>query len=240
MPNACRGWVATELARLLATQPRWLPEFYQRLMGQGDNPATLLHIARTMDFDARNPDQAPFVAMALARLVALGGYREAQALYRHAMGGADETVRNGGFERPNLLQPFDWTIAGEPTFSGIVETSAGWTGGNVLTVTGTEAADVARQLMLLPPGRYRLDALSANVRQERETRPVMTISCSTNRTVLASLLFSPAGTTPAAMETGFTVPANCSAQWLTIRNTPSFDPVDNDPWIDRITVRRAG
>ncbi|MEG8026196.1 hypothetical protein QP162_20820 [Sphingomonas aurantiaca] len=30
--------VATELAKLLKTQPRWLPEFYQRLMGQGKIP----------------------------------------------------------------------------------------------------------------------------------------------------------------------------------------------------------
>ncbi|TCQ02858.1 hypothetical protein [Sphingomonas sp. PP-CC-3A-396] len=230
--------VANELAKLLKTQPRWLPEFYQRLMGQGENPATLFHIANVMAFDARDPGQAPFVSMALNRLVALGAYENARALYSRSVGGPNETVRNAGFERANRLQPFDWTIASEPTYSGIIETRTGWPHGNVLTVTGTEANDVARQLLLLVPGQYRLAADTANVRQERETRPLLTIMCVSNNRALASMPFAAAGAKPAVMQGTFTVPANCPAQWITIRNTPSFDPVDSDPWIDRIVVQR--
>jgi len=232
--------VANELAKLLKTQPRWLPEFYQRLMGQGENPATLSHIANVMAFDARDPGQAPFVSMALNRLVALGAYDNARALYRRSVGGADETVRNASFERSNHLQPFDWIIASEPTYSGIIETRGGWPHGNVLTVTGTEANDVARQLLLLVPGQYRLSADTANVRQERETRPLLTISCVSDNRAVMSAPFAAAGAKPAAMQGMFTVPANCPAQWIAIRNTPSFDPVDSDPWIDRIVVQRIG
>lgn len=231
--------VATELAKVLRMRPLWLPEFYQRLMGQGDNPTSLLHIASTMGFDARNPAQAPFVSMTLNRLVALGAYRDAQILYERSIGEPDEAIRNGGFERPNRLQPFDWTVAGEPTYSGIIETRAGWPGDNVLTVTGTEANDVARQLLLLAPGRYRLDAKTANVRQEPETRPRLNITCVSGQKIVASIPFAPAGTSPASMTGQFVVPANCPAQWLTLRNTPAFDPVESEPWIDDITVRRT-
>lgn len=232
--------VATELAKLLKTQPRWLPEFYQRLMGQGENPATLAHIANVMAFDGRDPGQAPFVSMTLNRLVALGAYGEARTLYRRSVGGADETVRNASFERANTLQPFDWIIASEPTYSGIIETRTGWPHGNVLTIAGTEANDVARQLLLLVPGQYRLSADTANVRQERETRPLLTISCVSDNRAVMSAPFAAAGAKPAAMQGMFTVPANCPAQWIAIRNTPSFDPVDSDPWIDRIVVQRIG
>ena len=232
--------VATELAKLLKTQPRWLPEFYQRLMGQGENPATLAHIANVMAFDGRDPGQAPFVSMTLNRLVALGAYGEARTLYRRSVGGADETVRNASFERANTLQPFDWIIASEPTYSGIIETRTGWPHGNVLTIAGTEANDVARQLLLLVPGQYRLSADTANVRQERETRPLLTINCVSDNRAVMSAPFAAAGAKPAAMQAMFTVPANCPAQWIAIRNTPSFDPVDSDPWIDRIVVQRIG
>lgn len=229
--------IATELARLLRTQPRWLPEFYQRLMGQGENPDALLLIAGTMRFDAGDPSQASFLAMALNRLVALGAYDKARVLYQRSAGGSDDMVHNGGFDRANRLPPFDWTIASEPTYSGIVETRVGWPHGNVLTVTGTEANDVARQLLLLAPGRYRLKADTANVRQERETRPVVVITCLSNAAV-TSIPFAPAGTKPVRMTGTFDVPGGCPAQWITIRNTPSFDPIDNDPWIDRIMIQR--
>jgi hypothetical protein len=236
---AAQPGVATELTRLLKTQPRWLPEFYQRLMGQGENPVTLHSIARAMAFDGRDPRQAPFVAMALQRLVVLGAYAEAQDLYRRSLHTPATTVRNAGFEQPNRLQPFDWTISDDPSHTGVVETRAGWSGGNVLTVTGAEASDVARQLLLLTPGRYTLRALTANVRAAPETRPLVTIACANGATV-ATVPFAAAEARPAMMAGSFTVPADCPAQWLAIRNTPSFDPVDSDPWIDNIVVQRAG
>lgn len=231
--------VARELALLLASRPNWWPEFYQRLMGQGENADSLLLIARAMRFDARDPNQTQFIAMALKRMIQLGAYDRADALYRQAARTGGQPIRDGGFDGPNRLQPFDWDLSDEPTHMAIVETRPGWRGGNVLTVTGTENDIVARQLLLLPPGRYQLRALTANVRQETETRPVLAVTC-VSGAGLTALPFAAAGATPAPVRGGFTVPArDCPAQWLFIRNTPSFDPVENDPWIDSIAIGRV-
>ncbi|KQN00006.1 hypothetical protein [Sphingomonas sp. Leaf25] len=228
--------IAQALGRLLATRPAWLPEFYQRFAAQAKNPAAILIVAGALDFRGDRDEDAEFITMALERLVQLGAVGDAEHYYQRVTRTTDRIalIRNGGFERPNRFQPFDWIIASEPTHSGIVERRPN-ARGVALTLTGNESHAIARQLLVLHPGRYRITATVGNVPQAVEERPKLVLSCQSGAAI-ATLPFAAVGEKPRRLEAGFTVPQGCEAQWLDIVNTPAFDGEPADPWIDDIGI----
>lgn len=228
--------IAQALGRLLATHPAWLPEFYQRLTSQAKNPAAIMIIVGALDFRGDRDGDAEFITMALERLVQLGAVGDAEHYYQRVTRTTDRAalIRNGGFERPNRFQPFDWIIASEPTHSGIVERRPD-AQGVALTLTGNESHAIARQLLVLHPGRYRVTATVGNVPRAVEERPKLVLSCRSGAAI-ATLPFAAADEKPRRFEAGFTVPQGCEAQWLDIVNTPAFDGQPADPWIDDIGI----
>lgn len=228
--------IAQALGRLLATRPVWLPEFYQRFASQAKNPAAITTVIQALDFRGDRAGDVEFITMALERLVQLGAIGDAERYYRGVTRTADNGIllRNGGFERPNRFQPFDWIIASEPTHSGIVERRAD-ASGVVLTLTGNESHSIARQLLVLRPGRYLLAATVGNVPQAVEERPKLVLSCRLGAPI-ATIPFAAAGDAPRRFEASVTIPQGCDAQWLDIVNTPAFDAQPADPWIDDLGI----
>jgi len=153
-------------------------------------------------------------------------------------GTGDLALRNGGFEAPNRFAPFDWSIASEPGYTGIIERRSD-APGTVLTLGGSESGEIARQLLVLRPGRYQISFVSANIPQAIEERPKITLKCLSGISVM-SMPFSAASDTARKTLATFTVPeSGCSAQWIGVQSAASFDSPPSLPWIDSITITRG-
>jgi len=154
---------APVLARRLSERPWWRPGFLAQLCADpsGARPAgaVLLALAAT-SAPPTAEERAPYVR----RLVREGRIEAAYADWSRLSGAAAGAVRNGGFESSPDGTPFDWEIAGGGGVEAALaprddgedgrrrENRALWA-----DVAGDAAPLVARQMLVLAPGAYRLE-----------------------------------------------------------------------------------
>ena len=230
------------LARLVGTRPLWWSDYAEELFEKSESSRPILLTLAHLHLRPNVEEELELIGLAIRRLVDLHAFEAAHRVYLSAQPrGANATalVRDGGFEGQSRLPPFDWEYRSEPGLSGYVQQRDG--GQTALFISGESgrSGHVARQLLLLRPGRYRLSAQTGDVAADGTSRPLVAIGCAgTNSTQLARIRF------PATVEGGgavsgtFAVPAgNCTAQWLTIETAASLDSLTTTPWIDSIAVR---
>lgn len=226
-----------EMAVLARLQPKTAQPFVPAVAAYARSPGAIDRLRR---FFADAPDMRDPVLLALARdpanaplvltlapapvtkppypewqttllgaLVAAGKVGEAERMWAR-LSGIDRKplVVNPSFSAQTLPPPFGWTIGSGG--AGVAEISPG--GGLDLIYYGREPFDLARQLLVLTPGRYRI----ASRVQGQEAGQLVTwkITCLDNRPLTQVLLGQP-GT--------FTVPQNCAGQNLILAGVPS-DP----------------
>lgn len=237
--------IAAQETRLVATRPLWWPYFVDYLLSQGRSPRTMAQIISRIRLDPGTESERQRLGHALNQLVTLGAYREAYAIYRQALGGRVEGgfVRNGDFEAGGGLGTFDWTFVDEPDLAAVREFRDGASGSFALSLVSSSGrgGEVARQLVLLPPGTYLLAAKAGAVPEDVSNRPMVSLLCAgqpPHGLTQIRLPFSgPAG---ASSTLRFVVPATgCPAQWLTISTGASPDEQGSTPWVDQIEIAAA-
>jgi hypothetical protein len=200
---------------------------------------------RVARLDPSAPGDRTRLSAALDRMVGLGDYRGADRLYAdlgHPMPAGAERVRNGTFEDGTGFGPFDWRYANQPGLAGVRAQPAGASGW-ALTVAASPGAngEVARQLLLLPPGRFRLSYHAGNLAADGSARLAFRVACADPRGI--GIIEAPAAATGAggASGTDFAVPATaCPAQTLSILFTSDEErggETGSGPWIDNISIR---
>jgi hypothetical protein len=231
--------VVPPLARLLNHNPPWRTNFLWSLVGNAPSDETLIRIfeataRRDLPFDAQ-------LAQALIqRLVTKRKYSEAWRAFRLTSGGwgAQPGLRNGGFENENPASPFDWQFEGDTNLRA-EESRLDNRQGQVLSLHASEgqAGPVARQLLMLAPGHYRLGAMVGAMPDVAPGALNWTILCagasSGNLSAYDVPALVPAGR---RYQIEFQIPADCTAQWLIfgIRAVNS----DGEAWMDDITINR--
>lgn len=240
VPAASRPDVAGALAPLLARRVAWGPD-YLAVMAEApdaspDALGRLLLAARLRPEVAA--ERGPLGA-AVGRLVASGRYSTAYAAYRQAVGekGAGVLLRDGGFEADPVLPPFDWSFADETDLSATRER-----GGNgtalVLRATNGRSGELARQLLLLRPGGYRLGLSASGAQADRLSRAAVAVTCLSSG---GELLRLPVSAITRARLTGtFGVPAGCAAQMLTIVAPAGLGDSDSGVMVDDLTIVPVG
>lgn len=175
------------------------------LARSGDNPEILIDALRmTRANEALEGNPAAVNSLA-GPLVAAGHYEAAYRLWAQLQKGAPARpalVRDSGFDEA-LAPPFGWELFS--TRAGYATRQAGDLAGETF---GRTSGPVARQLLLLPAGAYRLelDIASANTLAE------IALLCLPAAEIVSSRL-DQAG--PVLVD--FEVPTDCRAQWLEIR-----------------------
>jgi hypothetical protein len=120
---------------------------------------------------------------------------------------ADGTVFDARFAGSDAPPPFNWSLT-----SSTVGLAEGQPGGRLHAIFyGQEDGVLARQLLLLKPGRYRL-AMRISGEPSRAAALSWTLTCADSKVQLISLLLS--DSKKAASGVSFEVPANCAAQSL--------------------------
>lgn len=234
--------VMRPIANMLAGRPIWWMSFTGPFIAQSRSPAAIETIISAIRLDPNDPIEGDLLRSAIARLITLGDVPRARHLYVQAMRVPDASVpalRNGDFEAANRMPPFDWALTEQNDLSAIIQAPESGGPGHVLSIVARNglSGEVARQLLMLPAGRYRLGAIVGAVSGSQTERPRMVVVCAASGAPIADarLPESPASGRPIAAD--FQVPgAACPTQWLLIQATA---PLDGEPppiWIDRVSI----
>lgn len=238
--------ISGPLAELLSQRPPWWPFFMDRLVADGTSPEALAHMILALRLDPADPDERADLDHALNRLVGLGAFPTAGSLYlrfgppRLAPG---EFVRNGGFESNAGFGPFDWALTDQPDLAGVKRAGDGGTGRFSLALISSNgrSGDAARQLLLIPPGHFRLALRAGGVAGDPIARPNIRILCANDaHDVLLEFRVPPMPRQGGNLSTAFTVPAaQCPAQWLALQAGAGLDTQPETPWIDDVSIVAA-
>jgi len=237
--------VVDRVGDLIATRPPWWSAFAQRLVESSNNVRALRTVFWRVNVDVQNQGERELLAFALNKLVQLGDPRGAFALYVRArhLRGDGPLLRDGDFEEEQGFSMFDWTRIDQPGFGAVRQPSRDGSG-NALYLVNDQArtGEVARQLLLLQPGRYRLSLRAGDVSGDAAARPSVVLRCAAvGEQMLAELRLPDADSRGQTAQGEVIVPAGgCPAQWLSINVGATPDGVSGEAWIDSLSIRRTG
>jgi hypothetical protein len=166
-----------------------------------------------------NPGQkdrsAPWLPPLLNSLVVAGQYGQARAIWDRVSGvpiGSGGLMYDTGFTDRASPPPFNWTFTSSTV--GVAERQRG--GRLHVVFYGQEDGMLATQLLLLPPGKYRL-SMQLLGDPSRARALVWSVWCDKADAPIASVTLDAV----AAKGWTFQVPAKCSAQWLKLSGSSS-------------------
>ncbi len=225
-------------ARVLAAHPQVRQALLQHLVAIGEDPDLVIELGvRSRQGTASEEDEAWQMPL-VRRLIEAGEVQRAYRLWLRFTGsgaGTGELLHDGAFNQLPRPGPFGWQLSNQG--GGVAE--LGNRPGLVVSYYGREPAELARQLVLLPPGRYRLiSKVSGNV-------PAGTSALSWRLACLrggGELLNRPLGEVTARtreLTADFAVPSGCTGQSLVlVGNPPEFSKTENVR-VHEVQIRRV-
>jgi len=206
--------------RTLATDPDLERAVLVALARSDTPPADIFALASP----AARVDAAGWAPALVERLVERGRFNEArgvwQRIHRLSPAAAAAPIFNPGFARVPASPPFNWTlVAGSMGAADIRD------GGLAVDYYGRESGDLASQLLVLRPGRYRFSVVVDPGKTDPGAGVRWSLVCATgDHPTLATL---PVAAGPARRKPGvdFAVPASCPAQALVLRGEAGEFPV---------------
>ncbi len=212
--------LAPQLARVLARRPQWIDLFNSQWVPSAPRPETMPLLTREME-RLGSPVSDETRSGVLGRLITAQLWalvRDEYARGRAGRGAGARAILADGFAHAGKLRPLDWQIndAGNAAVS--------LAGGRLLTseLEGPAQEEIARRLLLLPPGRHRFTARVTH--DEASERPAaggegieLQLVCAEGAGALLGSVTRGNG----AIILDADVPATCRAQWLFIRHRVS-------------------
>lgn len=227
------------LAQEMADRPPWRGNFFYGILQLP--PEQMPNVTKLVADLARigSPINPAERAIYLSRLVQVGQGPAALAYWRRDQRVASATVPwDGGFERvpPRgaLAAPFEWQLTPEST--GVAAIVPGARGGQLSVSQGRDyTGALATQTVVLRSGRYRVTAAIGGDAAATGLR--WTIRCLPDQRELAIDAGDDGSELASA---GFQVPANCSAQSLTIDMASGGGGAGGDITVDDVVIRSIG
>ena len=208
--------VARVLTATLTAKPDWSDAFVDVISrSASDIGSAAAFLAASAQAGAHLPP--PAVAILVGRLVDHKQFGAAWRLYLASYPARHQALRDRYFAQANqIVSPtwFDWVLYPiEGHAPQVIELPAG-TRLRVEAPNGA-AGNVARQLLMLVPGRYRIDAQLFN-RATDSGAVTIGLTCATNGKVLGVMALPSADVAGRTMSFNTAVPTDCEAQWLDI------------------------
>ena len=219
------------VARLLAARPVWRVNFIRAVQS---DPA--LHVAAvdlSLRLDSlRSPLSREERDSLGGALVAAGRFDVAAALYHRRS--KPELVRFSSFNGPEDESPFNWRLSSNYDFGADRARD-----GLAIISQGDRGGEVARQLLLLRPGRYNLSSAADGNPPPPGGTPYWQVSCAQGGAVAGTVDLKPTKGARESVGT-FTVPASCSAQWLSLAIRPISRSIAYEARVLRVAIRPIG
>jgi hypothetical protein len=170
----------------------------------------------------------------LRTLADAGQYSRARSIWAQISGariGPGTLLYDAGFSEATAPPPFNWSFTSSTV--GVAERQRG--GRLHVLFYSQEDGVLASQLLVLPPGNYRLSMnLSGDL--QHASSVIWSIRCDKSPTALAEVTLDVA----AARGWSFQIPAGCAAQWLELSGRSSDIPQPADLTIQALKLERAG
>jgi hypothetical protein len=176
---------------------------------------------------------APWVGVLLERTVAAGDYAGARRIWAAVSGvrvEPDTLLFDPGFSESHAPPPFNWDLTSSTV--GLAERRPG--GVLHLMFYGQDDGPLARQLLVLAPGSYRLST-RLQVGASHPEALNWTVRCVRGTNELARVNLDQA----AAHGVPFQVPAGCGAQWLELNGSAAELPQQSDVSISGLSLTRG-
>jgi tetratricopeptide (TPR) repeat protein len=236
--------IAVRLNRMLRAGPTWRTDFLNHFLTESDDPVALAQLSAGL-LDRRRPADRQSADTLLRRLVALNRPDLAWAHYRSIAGPAAEgAIRDPSFTGGDPVGPFEWRYAeaGELLPEAAPRPDRGPGNALFLPVSGS-GGEVARQMLHLAPGRYRLSYRTGELGAADGARPLLRLLCVAGGAVPLAAELPRTGAAATDGAVAFTVPAGCAFQWLVL-DVPAGAAPDGGggatPWIAAPAIRPAG
>lgn len=218
-----------KLTRLLADNPQLRQPLLDSLSADPDNAPLVITLAGSQ-VGTDTPDTKRWESRLVSGLVQRGEYDRAYALWKELAGLPDDAhplVFNGNFAHSPAPPPFNWNLGSSS--AGVAEPNG--TGLRVLFY-GRDNAILAKQLLLIPAGKYRFAAPASG--QLAQGALSWELSCAGGATLFDSPVAGP------QVPTTFDIPASCRAQELTLQASAMDMPQDSDVQIGPVSIERVG
>ena len=204
------------LAATLRKRPAWAEHFVLESSAYGpDFHAVALLFAEVRGAGFEPPSNADNAL--ISNLLAKNDLQTAWRYYKIMHPDADpSTVRDGEFKGSRTTgTPFDWVLSTDDGISTSMGVD-GQNGGLEFSTTPTNAGVIARQMLVLSPGTYRLSTVATGIAQDRGSGPYWELVCLDGK-IAGSLEIGPARESKAMFAQTIVVPLNCPGQWLQLR-----------------------
>jgi hypothetical protein len=194
------------LRAVFRSNPELAASTLQVLASDPANSDIILHLA-----PAPSGTQPMWASRLIQTLVAAGDFEQAQSVWSAIAGvrrPAEALIYDPGFSEPKAPPPFNWTLTSSSL--GLAERQ---TGGRLhILYYGQDDGTLARQLLTLKPGRYRL---RMRVAGDSGSPPALNwvLSCANTSAPLLAAALAP------QVNASFIVPAGCPGQQLELRAT---------------------
>lgn len=235
--------MVSALAPVLARDPDWKTPFLMSLSIGGPNAVHVAQLSRGR-LDPRKADERAVIARLIQRLVYERRNDLAWLVYREARPGtpdaAASALRDGGFAAGAGFPPFEWELTEQPDLGALREPRRDGGQGFALALIAESGrtGQVARQLVRLPPGAYRLQFDVGAVPADALDRPRVSLSCADATTPFYEARPGRSGATTQRVQGAFTVSSGCRWQTVSIGIGSNETPAEF-PWIAGIMIRRA-
>lgn len=231
------------LARLLSNNPPWRSAYLTSLYETTDGLRVAGALAIVLERGAHPLNNTELEQLYVAFL-GKGQIAAIQSIRTQLDRPPAATVTNGGFDDPASPQPFQWTLVQEAgAVADALPDDIRRDPALRVEYSGRQRATIARQQIFLAPGRYRFGSEFRIESGEPDGQLTWSISCAAGIGTFLELPIVGAGVTAEsgwrAMGQEFSVPADCTSQWLDLLGQPSLDRRSAVVWFDRISVAPA-
>jgi hypothetical protein len=222
------------LRTVLHRQPELLAAVLARLASTKAPTDAILELAGPAAAH-RSSDPQGWQALIVRRLVEQGDVTRASELWSTFSGTGGKGPVKGLYD-PEFrglpgFPPFNWQLGGGR--EGAAERSQG-----TLQVVyyGRAPMVLAEQLLVLPPGRYRLQLEAEGDASGEGSRLVWTLGCHGSEATLLELPLTKVGVSPSSFAAEAAVPGGCRAQWLRLRGVSAEFPTEQTATIRKLQL----
>jgi hypothetical protein len=226
------------VAEMLGRAPGIRDAVLDQLALAGADPALILRVAA---HGPPSPSGTNWQRLLIGHLVGEGKVADGYRLWARFAGIAAPAQGKGlvdpGFADPRGGPPFNWEfVAGG---EGVAERAAGPS--LQADYYGRAPVTLARQLMMLRPGSYRLRMRVDGDAKGEGSRMSWNLVCTESKASLLQLPLVGIDSTPRTLAATFTVPASgCAAQSLSLDGVPGDVPADQAVTVSGLQLDPAG
>jgi hypothetical protein len=212
----------------------------EQLARQGADPAIVLDLAGVIRPTPRGEETPQWQRLLIDGMVERGQVAEAQRLWLRFSGADAAAARGGIYDREFAglpgPPPFNWEL--ETGSNGFAERT---NGGLEVQYDGREAARLASQLLLLPPGDYRLGFTAEGGATGENGRLAWTVSCHPGGQPIVVAEIVGVDFNAKRINGTFTVPpSRCPGQWIRLVGQSAEFPEAQQVTIRQLRIEGGG